>query len=98
MLQIKFYKINNYLSDVSSSADTDSDVDISETLLSEDEHGLLELDAEDLRGHVLEGTAVDLDESASLLAEGDGGGRLLTSVSLDRLDEFLSHLQPCKGG
>lgn len=59
------------LRDITTTADTDTDVNALEGVLAEDEHRLEDLEAEELRLDELDGAAVDADEALALLADGD---------------------------
>lgn len=54
-----------------------------ELVKAEDEHRLVDLEAEDLRLDERERLAVDLDEALALLAVGDSGGGLLLAEALN---------------
>lgn len=55
------------LGGVATAGDADADVDVGELVEADDEEGLVDLEAEDLRLHEGEGAAVDLDETATSL-------------------------------
>ncbi|CAL5329289.1 unnamed protein product [Camellia sinensis] len=71
---------------VATAFDADAHVDAGEALAAEEEDGLVGLVAEDLRLDELNGTAVDLDETAAALAVGHGDCGFLAAEALDRLD------------
>ena len=66
---IFFFTID--LRDITTTTDADADVDILEDLVAEDEDGLEDLEAEELRLDELDGAAVDADEALALLADGN---------------------------
>jgi len=70
---------------VATTSHPDADVDLGELVKTNDEDGLVDLEAEDLRLKEVKRTAVDLDEAGASLAVGDGGGRLLLAEALDAL-------------
>ena len=70
------------LSGLSSTLNSNSDVKVGESLLSQKKDRLESLKSEDLRLKKLNWTSVDLDQTSSLLAESDGGGGLLSSEDL----------------
>ena len=57
--------------------DTDTDVNVGEALLAENEDGLVDLSPQDLRLNELKRRTVDLDETVTALAISDGSGGLL---------------------
>lgn len=61
------------LRSVSSSGHAHADVDIGELLQTNDEQGLVHLEAEDLRLHEVQRLSVDLDKTLAGLAVSDGG-------------------------
>ena len=61
---------------VTSTLDSDADVNLGEGLLAEDEEGLEDLQAKRLGLGELDGGAVKLNQTISGLAEGDSGGSL----------------------
>lgn len=70
------------LGGVTTTGDADADVDTGELVSADDQEGLVDLEAQDLRLDQREGLAVDLDEALALLAVGDSGGRLLLAEAL----------------
>ena len=62
-----------YLGSVSTTLDADTDVDGGKAVLTRDEDGLVDLEAEDLRLEEVDGGAVDVDEATALLGVGDRG-------------------------
>jgi len=75
---------------VATSRDTDADIDFGESIETDDQERLIDLKTEDLGLDEVEGGAVDLDESATLLAVSDSGCRLLLAEALNRLS-WSSH-------
>ena len=59
------------LRSVSSSSHTYADVDVGELLQTNDEQGLIHLEAENLRLHKVQRLSVDLDKTLAGLAVGD---------------------------
>ena len=58
-------------------------------VLAKQKHGLHQLELESLGLHLLQGAAIDLQETLAPLAVGHGGGGLLAAEHLDRLDGLL---------
>ena len=71
------------LRDVTTTAHAHADVDVREALLAEQQHGLKDLEAQDLGLHQLDGRAVHVDHAAALLAEGNRDRRALAAVALN---------------
>lgn len=69
-----------------------------ELVKTEDEDGLVDLEAQDLRLDKRQGLAVDLDQALAGLAVGDGGGRLLLAEALDALGGLDRHDGRCCRG
>ena len=65
------------LGGLTTTTDTDADINVGETLLAEEEDGLEDLQAEDLRLDQLQRDTVNTDHALSGLAVSDGGGRFL---------------------
>lgn len=61
---------------MSTTLDADADVDGAESLLTSDQDGFVDLEAEDLRLEEVDGGAVDVDETTALLGVGNRGGGL----------------------
>lgn len=68
------------LGDASTALDANPDVNIGETILAQEEDGLLKLVLESLGFDLLQRTAVHLDQALSALAVSDGGGSFLKEV------------------
>lgn len=64
------------LGGVSTTLDADADVDGTKSILSGNENGLVDLEAEDLRLEEVDGGAVDVDEATALLGVGNRGSGL----------------------
>ena len=73
------------LSSVTTALDADADVHVGKAVLTQQQNRLEDLVAQDLRFNQLDGAAIDLDQTAALLAVRDGHGRLLAAKGLDRL-------------
>ena len=67
---------------VSTTLDTNTDVNDTESVLAGGEDGLVDLESEDLRLEEVEGRAVDVDEATTLLSMGDRGSGLGIQESL----------------
>lgn len=65
------------LGSLTTTTDTDADINVGETLLAEDKDGLEDLQAEDLGLDELKGDTVDTDHTLSGLAVSDGSSRFL---------------------
>lgn len=65
------------LGGLTTTTDTDADINVSEALLAKDQDGLENLQAKDLGLDQLKGDTVNTDHSLSGLAVGDGSGRFL---------------------
>lgn len=74
-----------HLGSVTTTSDTDTDIDVGELFKSNDEEGLVDLESEDIWLHEGKGRPVDLDETTAGLAVGYGGGRLLLAEALNAL-------------
>ena len=61
---------------VSTTLDTDTDVDSTEGILARDQDRLVDLEAEDLRLEQVDGGTVDVDETTALLGVGNRSGGL----------------------
>lgn len=74
------------LGSVTTSSDPDTDIDTSEVLGTDDEEGLVGLEAEDVRLHEVDRLAIDLEKALAGLAVGNGGGcRILQSATCSRV-------------
>jgi hypothetical protein len=71
------------LGNLSTATHADPDVHIGELVEANDEKRLIDLESQDLGLDELEGTSVDLNETAASLAVGNGGGGLLLAKALD---------------
>lgn len=67
---------------VSSTLDADTDIEGSKGVLSSDEDGLVDLEAEDLRLDEVDGGTIDADEATSLPGVSDSGRGLHQQMSL----------------
>lgn len=76
-----------HLGNVSTTLDANPDVNGGEFVFADDEDGLVDLIAEDLRPDEVDGGAVNTDETAALASVGDSGGGLsdLQKVSMGRV-------------
>lgn len=74
------------LRSVTTTGDTDTDIDTSELVGTDDQERLVDLEAEDLRLNQGERLAIDLDEALALLALGDSSSRLLLAEALNSRD------------
>lgn len=72
------------LGSVTTARDADADVDVGELVETNDQDGLVDLEAQDLGLDQAKGTTVDLDQTTASLAVGDGGGRLLLAEEIGR--------------
>lgn len=70
---------------MTTSADTNSNVDIGETSSSQNQDRLKHLETQLLRLDKLERRSVDLDQSFSLFTVGNSGGGLFSTVRLNSL-------------
>jgi hypothetical protein len=70
------------LGNVSTTANSHTDINIGELVKANNEERLVDLEAEDLRLDKLERSSIDLDETTAGLAVGNGGGRLLLAKTL----------------
>lgn len=68
---------------MTTSLDTNADIQISEALLSEDKDWLEDLQTENLRLDKVEGDTVYTDHALAGLAVGNGGGGLLATIALN---------------
>lgn len=73
------------LGGVTTTVDTDTDVDVGELVKTNDEERLVDLKSEDLWLNEGKRRSVDLDETTAGLAVGDGSGRLLLAEALNTL-------------
>lgn len=64
------------LRSVSSSFDTNADIDTAERLLSRNKDGLVDFETKDLRLQKAKGRSIDVNEAATLLCVGDRSGGL----------------------
>lgn len=64
------------LSSDTSTLDTDADIEVAKLVLSNNQDGLKDLEAEGFRLNVLNGLSIDLDQTTALLGVGNGGCRL----------------------
>ena len=71
-----------HLRGVSTTLDTDTDVNDTESVLAGGKDGLVDLESEDLRLEEVEGRAVNVDEATTLLSVGDRGSGLGIQESL----------------
>jgi len=74
------------LGSVTTTTDADADVNAGELVQTEEEDGLVDLEAQNLGLDKAQGLAVDLDEALALLAVCDSSGGLLLAEALDRLN------------
>lgn len=73
------------LGSVTTTADSDSDIDVLEVVETDGEEGLVDLVSQDLGLNEGERLSVDLDESFTSLAHGHSRGGLLLAEALDAL-------------
>ena len=77
---IDYTNINAHTVDlrgVTTAARAHANVDVGELLLAHQQHGLVDLGAQDLRLQQVQRLTVDLDQTLAALADGDGGGGFL---------------------
>ena len=65
---------------VSTTLDTDTDVNDTESVLAGGKDGLVDLESEDLRLKEVEGRAVNVDEATTLLRVCNRGGGLIVAI------------------
>jgi len=76
------------LRSVTTTADTDAEIDIGKALLAEKKDRLKDLEAEKLRLDKLNGAAVETDHALALLADGNSNSCALTAKTLHKICLF----------
>lgn len=68
------------LRSMTTTGDLDTNIDVGELIVADDENGLVELSPEDLGGEELDGLAVDLDQAPALHSASDGCDDISTAT------------------
>ena len=83
---------------MSTTTDADADVNAGELVQTEEEDGLVDLEAQNLGLDKAQGLAVDLDEALALLAVCDSSGGLLLAEALHALGGSVGRLWDVRAG